>query len=61
MRDQKKLAKAFGQGAFGMIEVPQKMGFGHYGHLEHPEESELTTKSHRRSWKKHRKQRWRPK
>ncbi len=62
MSNSKKLSKTFGEGSFGMPDLPRKIGLGHYAHLEHDaSDSMFISKAHRRSWKRHRKQRWRSK
>ena len=60
MGNRNKLAKAFGEGAFGMPDLPAQIG--HKAQAGYEWRGEFgVTREERRSWKRHRKTKWRPK
>lgn len=60
MRNWTKLDKAFGDGPFGLPDVPTKLGHKFQAGVE-VGGSYPTGRADKRSWKRRRKTRWRPK
>ena len=60
MGNRNKLGKAFGDGAFGVADVPTKMGHKLHAGIEWRGQP-ICRREDRRSWKRRRKNRWRAK
>jgi hypothetical protein len=60
MGNRTKVEKAFGEGPFGVPDVPLKVGHKLQSWLEHTA-GYPTGRADKRSWKRRRKTRWRPK
>ena len=60
MGNRNKLARVFGDGAFGVPDVPVKIGHQLQARVE-DREPFFGGREDRRSWKRRRKTRWRPK
>jgi hypothetical protein len=59
MGNRTKLDKAFGDGPFGLPDVPHTVGHKRQSWLDHG--GPFPTRPDKRSWKRRRKTRWRPK
>lgn len=60
MGNRNKLAKAFGEGAFGVPDVPEKVGHKFQAWVE-ARDLHVCGREDKRSWKRRRKTRWRAK
>ncbi|HJZ90631.1 MAG TPA: hypothetical protein VKE40_07130 [Gemmataceae bacterium] len=60
MGNRNKLAGAFGEGAFGLPDVPVKVGHRREAGYEW-RGAPIGSREDRRSWKRRRKTKWRPK
>jgi hypothetical protein len=59
MSNRDKLAKVFGEGAFGLADVPERLGHKQIARTK-KDNPPGRTREDDRSWKRRRKTRWRP-
>jgi hypothetical protein len=60
MHHPDKLDRAYSEGAFGVPDVPKRIGHKHLAKATH-QWTDFSGREDKRSWKRRRKTRWRPK